>query len=126
VIERGQQLALGQVAGGAEDDDDARIGVTLRLAGFMASGLILTCVVDIFARTSAFFRALDCFESWLRTQMTTLLSSSVPTLMLLVFLTACPPKALRMDRDHAVGEVVLFARAQAANQRLGDDRAPRH
>ena len=31
VIERGQELALGEVAGRAEDDDDAGIGGALRL-----------------------------------------------------------------------------------------------
>ncbi len=29
VIERGQELALGEVAGGAEDDDDAGVGSAL-------------------------------------------------------------------------------------------------
>ena len=33
VIERGQQLALGEIAGGAEDDDDARVRRALGLLG---------------------------------------------------------------------------------------------
>ena len=31
MIERGQELALGEVAGGAEDDDDAGLGGALGL-----------------------------------------------------------------------------------------------
>ena len=39
VIERGQELALGEVAGGAEDDDDAGVGDALALLGVSACAL---------------------------------------------------------------------------------------
>ena len=38
VIERGQEFALGQVAGGAEDDDDAGLGLTLGLRADTVDG----------------------------------------------------------------------------------------
>ncbi len=93
VIERGQELALGEVAGGAEDDDDAGVGHALGLL----RGWRVKCrrfdFWDCHLDPPAFF-----FRTSLR------------------LLDGMAAELIAHDGEHAVGEVVFFARAQAADE----------
>jgi hypothetical protein len=139
VKERRQQLALGEVAGGAEDDDDGGFGMRSLAGGTLerSSGLCchLCCghalPLGAASRLLGTCWRLKCRISttteggvkicWNPTSQNRWGTRRIGAPVFLVFLDGVAAEGVAHDGDHAVGEVVLFAGADAADERLGDD-----